>query len=60
MAIEIKLTTDDLMTVETTAKDLNKPRSTIYRWIEKRKLASIRLGGIIYIPVSEVERLKSE
>jgi len=60
MSSEIRLVTTDLMSVQDAAKALNRPRVTIYRWIAKRKLLSVKLGGIYCVPVSEVERLKKE
>ena len=57
---EITVTTNDLMSVQDAAKALNRHRYQIYRWIEASKIIGIRLGGILFIPVSEVERLKRE
>ena len=57
---EIKVSTDDLMSVQDAAKALNRPRYTIYRWIEGGKIIGLRFGGILFVPVSEVERLKNE
>ena len=56
---EVTLTTDDLMSIKDAAEALNRPRITIYRWVEKGKLLFVKFGGIYYIPVSEVERLKN-
>lgn len=58
--MEIRVRTDDLMSVVAAAKELGRPRITIYRWIEAGKIVGIKLGGIIFIPKSEVERLKNE
>ncbi|MBA7581116.1 hypothetical protein ES708_23016 [subsurface metagenome] len=57
---EIKVITSDLVSVQDAAKELKRPRLTIYRWIEAGKIIGIKLGGILFIPVSEVERLKQE
>lgn len=54
----IKVTTDDLMSVQDAARELGRPRLAVYRMIERGDIVSIRLGGILFIPVSEVERLK--
>ena len=51
----IKVTTDDLMSVQEAAKALGRPRYTIYRWIEAGKLIGVKLGGILFIPTSLVE-----
>jgi len=56
--MEINVTTTDLMSVQQVADALNKPRVTIYRWTKNGRMASIKLGGILYIPKSELERLK--
>ncbi len=58
--MEIRVTTEDLVSVAKAAEALGRPRLTIYRWIEKGKIHGIRLGGILFIPKSEVERLKKE
>ena len=57
---EIRVTTSDLVSVQDAAKELGRPRLTIYRWIDAGKIFSIKLGGILFIPTSEVERLKNE
>jgi len=58
--VEIKVLADDLMTVPKAAKALGHPKMTLYRWIEVGKIHAIKLGGILFIPKSEVERLKNE
>jgi len=55
---EISVTTDDLMSVQQAASALGKPRVTLYRWIAKGQVLSVRFGGILYIPKTEVDRLK--
>jgi len=32
----------------------------LYRWIEANKLIAITFGGILFVPKSEVERLKNK
>ena len=56
----IKVTTDDLLSVGRAAKSLNVSRVTAYQWIKDGKLNTIKLGGILFVPISEVERLKIE
>lgn len=34
--------------------------ATLWRWIKKDKLTSLRLSGRIFIPKSEIERLQKE
>ncbi|GAI59374.1 unnamed protein product [marine sediment metagenome] len=58
--MEIRVTTDDLVSVADAAKILGRPRLTIYRWKDAGKIVGIKLGGIIFIPKSEIERLKNE
>lgn len=55
--MEMKILTDDLITVPKAAKALGRPKMTLYCWIDAGKLVSIKLGGILFIPKSEVERL---
>lgn len=56
--MEINVTTTDLVSVQQVATALQKPRITIYRWVKAQKVASIKLGGIIYIPKGELDKLK--
>ena len=58
MTRELRVITDDFITVPKAAKQLGKPKVTLYRWIEANKLIAITFGGILFIPVSEVERLE--
>jgi len=57
---EIKVQSADIITVPAAAKLLGKPKMTLYRWIDAGKVISIKLGGILFIPVTEVERLKNK
>ena len=56
---EITLTTNDLVSVQHAANMLGKPRVTVYRWVKNGKMSGVKFGGIIYIPTSEVERLRN-
>jgi excisionase family DNA binding protein len=56
----IKVTTDDLLSVGRAAKSLNISRVWLYELIKNGKVNTIRLGGILFVPNSEVERLKRE
>jgi len=58
MSRVLKVITDDFLTVPEAAKRLGKPKMTLYRWIEANKLIAVTFGGILFIPISEVERLK--
>ncbi len=57
-SMEIKVTTSDLVSVADAANELGRPRITIYRWVEAGKIVGVKLGGILFIPKSEVQRLK--
>ncbi|MBA7562928.1 hypothetical protein ES708_04581 [subsurface metagenome] len=59
MVRELKVVTDEFVTVPKAAKRIGKPKVTLYRWIEANKLIAVTFGGILFIPVSEVERLKN-
>ena len=54
----ISFTTSDLYSVAEAAVELGIQRPTVYRWVERQKLIGVRFGGILYIPKSEVERVK--
>lgn len=56
----IKVTTDDLLSVGRAAKSLNISRVWLYELIKDGKVNTIRLGGILFVPKSELERLKRE
>jgi len=60
MTRELRVMTDDFITVPEAAKQLGKPKVTLYRWIEANKLIAVTFGGILFVPRSEVERLKKE
>lgn len=56
----IKVMTDDLLSVGKAAKALGTSRWSVYRWIDTGKIIGIKLGGILFIPKSEIQRLKNE
>ena len=58
--MEIRVRTDDLLSVAEAAKSLGHPRITVYRWVETGKIVGIKLGGNLFIPKSEVERCQSQ
>jgi len=57
---ELKVVTDDFVTVPEAAKLLGKPKMTLYRWIEANKLIAVTFGNILFVPKSEIERLKNK
>lgn len=56
--MEIVIRTDDLLTVAEAAARLGMPKITLYKRLEKGRIASVTLGGKKLIPTSEVERIK--
>ena len=58
--MEIKIKSDDLLTVPAAAKQLVRSKMTLYRWIKANKIIYAELGGVLFIPKSEVARLKNE
>lgn len=58
--VQITIASGDLYSVSRVAGMLSRPRVTIYRWVKTGKVFSIKLGGVIFIPVTEVERLYTE
>jgi len=58
MAVEKKAT--DFMTVRQAAKRIGVHFTTIYRWADAGTILSINFGGILFIPMSEIERLKNQ
>ena len=55
----ITINTEDLVTVAQAAKILGKHIATIYRWVESGDMVAVKFGGIMFIPTSEVERIKN-
>ncbi|GAI79167.1 unnamed protein product [marine sediment metagenome] len=58
--VAIQKQTTDFMTVRQAAKQIGVHFTTVYRWIDAGTILNINFGGIIFIPKSEVERLKNE
>jgi len=46
-----------LLTVQAFAKTLNVTPACIRRWIEERKITTVKLGRLVRIPLSEVRRI---
>lgn len=57
---EFTIKIEGVVTPSDAAQQLNESERTIYRWAEKGKIITIRLGGILFVPKSEVERLQKE
>jgi len=58
--VTTKLQKGDVLTVAAAAEEVGIHHATLYRWAEAGKVAFVRFGGIMFIPVTEVERLKKE
>ena len=58
--VTTKLQKGDVLTVAAAAEEIGIHHATLYRWAEAGKVAFVRFGGIMFIPVTEVERLKNE
>ena len=52
--------TTDFITVRQAAKQIGVHFTTVYRWIDAGTILSINFGGILFIPTSEVVRLKNK
>jgi len=52
----INLMTDDFLSVGKAAKALGTSRWSVYRWIEAQKIIAVKVGGMLFVPKSEVER----
>lgn len=50
----------DVLNVNAASEKIGIHHATLYRWAEAGKVAFVRFGGIMFIPVTEVERLKRE
>ena len=59
-SIEILIQTKDLVSVKEAAEALGIARVTVYKQISRGELLSCRLGGSLYVPRSEVERILKE
>lgn len=50
----------DVLPVPQAARELGVHFTTLYRWIEKGSVSFFKFGGTVFIPVTEVYRLKRE
>ncbi len=55
-----KLNPGEVLTVNAASEEIGIHHATLYRWAEAGKVAFVRFGGIMFIPVTEVQRLKKE
>jgi excisionase family DNA binding protein len=55
---KITVSSNDVLSVQEAARQLEKHRATIYRWYRAGEILGVEFGGILFIPKSEVERIK--
>ena len=53
----IRIDSKDFITIPEMAKLMKKPKMTLYRWAKAGKLIYMELGGVKFIPVTEMKRL---
>lgn len=58
MTIERELGKGDVLTIAAAAELIGVHHATLYRWAEAGKVSFVRFGGIMFIPVTEVNRVK--
>jgi predicted site-specific integrase-resolvase len=58
MARETISIATDLIPVLQASREIDVHFTTIYRWVENGVIFGIKVGGILFIPKSEIERLK--
>lgn len=58
--IKLEVTSEDLLTIPQAAEDLGVHRATFYRWVDKGKIHTIRIGGQVFVTVDEVTALKEK
>jgi excisionase family DNA binding protein len=57
--VVIKMTSNDVFSVDQAAKELGRHRATIYRWIDNGIIVGLKFGESFFVPKSEVARLKA-
>ena len=58
--MEIRIRSDDIVNIPEAARQLGRPKMTLYRWIKANKILYAELGGVLFIPKGEIERLKNK
>lgn len=51
---------DDYWSVPSAAEQLGKPKSTLYRWVEKNKISYVIIDGVPFIAKTEVKKIKEK
>ena len=49
-----------VLTVNQASEEIGIHQATLYRWIADGKVAHVDFGGVLFVPVVEVARLKKE
>jgi len=57
---QIPMFAADLLSVGKAARELRTSRWSIYRWVKAGKLLGIQLGGILFIPTSDIKRYRRQ
>lgn len=56
----IKLLTDDFLPISKAAQALGTSRWSVYRWIQAKTIIAVKFGDVLFIPRSEIERLRNK
>lgn len=56
--MKVEITTDDLLTIEEAAREIGCHHATIFRWIDRGKMLTLKLAKSRVIPRAEVDRLR--
>ena len=47
-----------MLTIQQVADDFHVTRKTVYNWIQAGRISVIRIGGVLRVEQSEVDRIK--
>jgi len=47
-----------MLTIQQVADDFHVTRKTVYNWIHAGRIAVVRIGGVLRVEQSEVDRIK--
>jgi excisionase family DNA binding protein len=56
----IEVNTDELVSVDQASQETGVPRPTLYRWINQNKVNAFKIGGVIFIPKTEISKLRKK
>jgi len=57
--VEITFVSNQVLSLEDAARELDINRATLYRWIARNKVTRLKLGKAPVIPRDEVDRLQT-